>query len=151
MGPTPFTLSLPFARTARGRLAIDDHLHVLTPPEMDEVRAQGLPWPVLLKRPDLPAAAPLQAMGLLLALFTRLLRAAHPMCSHPWLTAVGPCAWAGGPRHRSQGHARRECMFSFGVGGHAAGWNVVPLVSLSWPIGPRRLHIAVLMQALPCL
>lgn len=34
-GPTPFTLSLPFAKTPRGRLSVDNRLRVLTPPELD--------------------------------------------------------------------------------------------------------------------
>ena len=31
MGPTPFTLSLPFCRTAKGRIAVDGRLRVLAP------------------------------------------------------------------------------------------------------------------------
>lgn len=36
VGPTPFTLSLPFAKTSRGRLAVDDRLRVLAPSQMDK-------------------------------------------------------------------------------------------------------------------
>ena len=32
VGPTPFTLSLPFAKTAVGRLAVDTHMRVLAQP-----------------------------------------------------------------------------------------------------------------------
>lgn len=35
MGPTDFTTSLPFAKTARGRIAVDDGLHVLVHPHRD--------------------------------------------------------------------------------------------------------------------
>ena len=35
MGPTSFTTSLPFAKTARGRIAIDERLRVLVHPEED--------------------------------------------------------------------------------------------------------------------
>ena len=38
VGPTPFTLSLPFAKTPRGRLAIDPFLRVLAAPKL---RADG--------------------------------------------------------------------------------------------------------------
>ncbi|PSC72864.1 internal alternative NAD(P)H-ubiquinone oxidoreductase mitochondrial-like [Micractinium conductrix] len=41
VGPTPFTLSLPFAKTPRGRLAVDDHLRVLAPPRQ---QADGHVW-----------------------------------------------------------------------------------------------------------
>ncbi|KAI3436606.1 hypothetical protein D9Q98_006023 [Chlorella vulgaris] len=34
VGPTPFTVSLPFVKTPRGRLAIDDRLRVLTVPKL---------------------------------------------------------------------------------------------------------------------
>ena len=33
MGPTDFTTSLPFAKTARGRIAVDERLHVLVHPK----------------------------------------------------------------------------------------------------------------------
>eukprot|EP00887_Chlorella_sp_A99_P002787 scaffold6.g2787.t1 len=36
VGPTRFTLGLPFARTPCGRVAVDGQLRVLAPPEMDE-------------------------------------------------------------------------------------------------------------------
>ena len=36
-GPTAFTTSLPFARTPRGRIAIDDRLRVLTHPHNSDV------------------------------------------------------------------------------------------------------------------
>ncbi len=36
VGPTAFTLSLPFAKTQVGRLAVDDRLRVLAPPRQDE-------------------------------------------------------------------------------------------------------------------
>ena len=32
MGPTPFTLSLPFSKTGKRRIAVDDRLRVLMPP-----------------------------------------------------------------------------------------------------------------------
>lgn len=32
VGPTPFTLSLPFTKTSRGRLAVDERLRVMAPP-----------------------------------------------------------------------------------------------------------------------
>ena len=35
MGPTKFTTSLPFAKTARGRIAVDERLRVLVHPEED--------------------------------------------------------------------------------------------------------------------
>ena len=35
VGPTDFTTSLPFAKTARGRIAVDDCLHVLVHPHKD--------------------------------------------------------------------------------------------------------------------
>ncbi|KAK9906340.1 hypothetical protein WJX75_000240 [Coccomyxa subellipsoidea] len=35
VGPTDFTTSLPFAKTARGRIAVDDGLHVLVHPHRD--------------------------------------------------------------------------------------------------------------------
>eukprot|EP00877_Chromochloris_zofingiensis_P007537 jgi/Chrzof1/3036/Cz12g09060.t1 len=44
VGPTPFTLSLPFAKTPVGRLAIDGYLRVLAPHKEDEsghVRGEG--------------------------------------------------------------------------------------------------------------
>lgn len=34
-GPTDFTTSLPFARTPRGRIAVDEHLRVLTHPHSE--------------------------------------------------------------------------------------------------------------------
>lgn len=36
VGPTPFTTSLPFAKTRVGRLAVDKYLHVLAPPRLEE-------------------------------------------------------------------------------------------------------------------
>ncbi|KAI7835537.1 hypothetical protein COHA_010565 [Chlorella ohadii] len=41
VGPTPFVLSLPFAKTPRGRLAVDDRLRVLMPPKL---RPDGHVW-----------------------------------------------------------------------------------------------------------
>ena len=44
VGPTPFTLSLPFTKTSRGRVAVDERLHVLAPPAVDaegKTRAAG--------------------------------------------------------------------------------------------------------------
>eukprot|EP00887_Chlorella_sp_A99_P006679 scaffold3.g6679.t1 len=41
VGPTPFTLSLPFAKTSRGRLAVDDRLRVLAPSQMDKACGGG--------------------------------------------------------------------------------------------------------------
>ncbi|KIY99634.1 NADH dehydrogenase [Monoraphidium neglectum] len=45
VGPTPFTLSLPFAKTQVGRLAVNERLQVLAPPKQEEdggaVRAEG--------------------------------------------------------------------------------------------------------------
>ena len=35
MGPTEFTTSLPFAKTARGRIAVDDRLRVLVHPDQE--------------------------------------------------------------------------------------------------------------------
>ncbi len=35
MGPTDFTTSLPFAKTARGRIAVDERLRVLQHPHED--------------------------------------------------------------------------------------------------------------------
>lgn len=35
VGPTPFTLQLPFNKTAMGRLAVDDRLRVMAPPAVD--------------------------------------------------------------------------------------------------------------------
>ena len=36
VGPTDFTTSLPFAKTARGRIAVDDCLHVLVHPHKED-------------------------------------------------------------------------------------------------------------------
>ncbi len=36
-GPTDFTTSLPFARTPRGRIAVDERLRVLTHPHHSDV------------------------------------------------------------------------------------------------------------------
>ena len=36
VGPTPFITALPFAKTARGRLAVDESLRVLVHPEKGE-------------------------------------------------------------------------------------------------------------------
>lgn len=45
MGPTPFTLSLPFAKTKVGRIAVDGYMRVLAPPLQEaaagHVRAEG--------------------------------------------------------------------------------------------------------------
>lgn len=45
VGPTPFTLSLPFAKTKVGRIAVDPYMHVLAPPRQEEaaghVRGEG--------------------------------------------------------------------------------------------------------------
>lgn len=41
VGPTQFVLSLPFAKTPRGRLAVDDRLRVLMPPKL---RPNGHVW-----------------------------------------------------------------------------------------------------------
>ncbi|KAF6256151.1 pyridine nucleotide-disulfide oxidoreductase-domain-containing protein, partial [Scenedesmus sp. NREL 46B-D3] len=46
VGPTPFTLSLPFAKTKVGRIAVDGYMRVLAPPLQEEgqaghVRAEG--------------------------------------------------------------------------------------------------------------
>jgi len=44
VGPTPFTLSLPFTKTAVGRLAVDKFMRVLAPPKQDttgHVRGEG--------------------------------------------------------------------------------------------------------------
>lgn len=43
MGPTPFTVSLPFAKTAVGRIAVDPCLRVLVPPKQEggHIRAEG--------------------------------------------------------------------------------------------------------------
>ncbi|KAI8463743.1 MAG: hypothetical protein J3K34DRAFT_526753 [Monoraphidium minutum] len=45
VGPTPFTLSLPFAKTQVGRLAVDERLRVMAPPKQEQdggaVRAEG--------------------------------------------------------------------------------------------------------------
>lgn len=44
VGPTPFTLSLPFAKTSVGRIAVDGQLRVLAPPKQEEdghVRDEG--------------------------------------------------------------------------------------------------------------
>ena len=35
MGPTKFTTSLPFAKTARGRIAVDGRLRVLVHPDQE--------------------------------------------------------------------------------------------------------------------
>ena len=35
VGPTEFTTSLPFAKTARGRIAVDDKLRVLVHPDQE--------------------------------------------------------------------------------------------------------------------
>jgi hypothetical protein len=46
VGPTPFTLSLPFAKTKVGRIAVDPYLRVLAPPHQDDagyVRGEGEP------------------------------------------------------------------------------------------------------------
>ena len=52
MGPTKFTTSLPFAKTARGRVAIDERLRVLVHPEEDHGPATPeevlLFWPLRL-------------------------------------------------------------------------------------------------------
>lgn len=50
VGPTDFTTSLPFAKSAKGRIAVDDGLRVLVHPQdadsgpssPSEVRLQGL-------------------------------------------------------------------------------------------------------------
>jgi NADH:ubiquinone reductase (non-electrogenic) len=45
VGPTPFTLSLPFAKTKVGRIAVDGYMRVLAPPLQEgaagHVRAEG--------------------------------------------------------------------------------------------------------------
>lgn len=45
VGPTPFTLSLPFAKTKVGRIAVDGYMRVLAPPLQDNtaghVRGEG--------------------------------------------------------------------------------------------------------------
>jgi NADH:ubiquinone reductase (non-electrogenic) len=46
VGPTPFTLSLPFAKTKVGRIAVDGYMRVLAPPLQEQgaaghVRAEG--------------------------------------------------------------------------------------------------------------
>lgn len=40
VGPTEFTLSLPFSKTPKGRLAVDDHLRVLGCPEKQKDKSQ---------------------------------------------------------------------------------------------------------------
>lgn len=44
VGPTPFTTSLPFAKTPKGRLAVDEFLRLAAPP-LDGVRPPGAPGP----------------------------------------------------------------------------------------------------------
>lgn len=61
VGPTPFILGLPFARTQRGRLAVDKSLRVLAPPELDEkLQALGSEYhgtgPMEMK--DVPLVSP---------------------------------------------------------------------------------------------
>eukprot|EP00775_Hariotina_reticulata_P010169 gene10167-10329_t len=49
VGPTPFTLSLPFAKTKVGRIAVDSYQRVLVPPQQDDlgrVRGEGEAVPV---------------------------------------------------------------------------------------------------------
>jgi NADH:ubiquinone reductase (non-electrogenic) len=45
VGPTPFTVSLPFAKTKVGRIAVDGYMRVLAPPlqeaQAGHVRAEG--------------------------------------------------------------------------------------------------------------
>jgi NADH:ubiquinone reductase (non-electrogenic) len=41
VGPTPFTLSLPFAKTSKGRLAIDERLRVLAAPPSSSSSSSG--------------------------------------------------------------------------------------------------------------
>jgi hypothetical protein len=44
VGPTPFTLSLPFLKTSKGRVAVDEFLRVMAPPRVDaagHVHGQG--------------------------------------------------------------------------------------------------------------
>lgn len=36
VGPTDFTLSLPFVKTGKGRVAVDSYLRVLAPPKVDQ-------------------------------------------------------------------------------------------------------------------
>jgi NADH:ubiquinone reductase (non-electrogenic) len=50
VGPTPFITKLPFAKTARGRIAIDEFLHALVPRETAD------PKEAAVSRPELKAA-----------------------------------------------------------------------------------------------
>lgn len=79
MGPTKFTTSLPFAKTARGRIAIDECLRVLVHPEEDH----GPATPAEVA--EIPFKTPFQTLKNPLVL--------HPMrCMHA--QQPQPCATA---------------------------------------------------------